>query len=93
MVDFDGIAYRLSTPDPNNRDVVRLSMSMKCYSRDLVKYGAKEVLQREYGSMLKATPEQGYDVTLEFDLRKMVQRENKGITESLECCFVVMTLF
>lgn len=72
LVDFDGVTYRLSTPDANNRNIVRLSMAMKCYALDLVKYGAPELLRREYGSMLLATPETGFDVSLQFDLGQVV---------------------
>ena len=71
LADFDGVTYRLSTPNADNRNVVRLSMSMKCYQPDLVPYGAKEKLGREYGPLLQSQPESGFDVTLEVDLSQV----------------------
>ena len=41
---------------------------MKCYSSELVKYGADKVLRREYGDMLLTVPETGFDVSLEVDV-------------------------
>ena len=65
LADFDGVTYKLSTPEQKN--VLVLSMSMKCYP-ELKGYGAEQVLEREYGAMLLKTPEQGYDVSLRIDL-------------------------
>ncbi|RKO87681.1 actin-related protein 2/3 complex subunit 2 [Blyttiomyces helicus] len=45
-------------------------MSLKCYP-DLKRWGADEVMRREYGSMLAAVPEQGHDVTVDVDLERL----------------------
>jgi actin related protein 2/3 complex subunit 2 len=65
FADFDGVTYKLSTPE--SKTVLLLSMSMKCFP-ELQAFGAMDVLAREYGSLLQNTPEQGYDVTLRLDL-------------------------
>lgn len=65
--DFDGVTYRLSTPNADNKHELRLSMSMKCYGNALVSYGAQAYMQREYGPWLASTAEPGYDVTLDLD--------------------------
>lgn len=65
FADFDGVTYKLSTPE--SKTVLLLSMSMKCFP-ELQTFGATDVLAREYGSLLQGTPEPGYDVTLRIDL-------------------------
>ncbi|KAI9033171.1 actin-related protein ARPC2 [Hyaloraphidium curvatum] len=68
IADFDGVSYRLTTPE--SKTVLVLSMKMPCW-RDLEAYGAREVMSREYGDMLLSTPEQGYDVSLRVDVEKL----------------------
>ena len=65
FVDFDGVRFHLSTPE--RKTTLLLSMSIKCWD-ELVQYGVNSVLQREYGSRLKAQPEPEYNVSLEVDL-------------------------
>ncbi|KAJ3209268.1 hypothetical protein HDU82_001095 [Entophlyctis luteolus] len=62
--DFDGVSYSLETKD--SKSVVYFSMNMRCYS-ELRAYGADAVLRREYGNLLQASPEPGFDVTLRID--------------------------
>ena len=62
--DFDGVTFHLSTP--NSKSQILISLSVKCY-RELVQYGAQEVLQREYGPLI-VDPEPGYDFSLLVDL-------------------------
>ena len=45
-------------------------MNIRCWD-DLVKYGANEILRREYGHQLKDEIEADYDVSLEIDLEQM----------------------
>ena len=45
-------------------------MNIRCWD-DLVKYGANEILRREYGHHLKDEIESDYDVSLEIDLEQM----------------------
>ncbi|KAI9495414.1 Arp2/3 complex, 34 kd subunit p34-Arc-domain-containing protein [Zychaea mexicana] len=65
IVDFDGVTYYISTPE--TKSVLHISLQWACF-QELVKYGATDILQREYGSYLAPQPEQGYDLTLVIDL-------------------------
>lgn len=65
--DFDGVTYHISTPESKTKILV--SMSVKCFT-DLLKYGAGEVLQREYGTYI-VEPEQGYDFSIQLDLENL----------------------
>ncbi|KAG9126029.1 hypothetical protein FRC07_005178 [Ceratobasidium sp. 392] len=64
FVDYDGVRFRVSTPEKKTGLLV--SMSIRCWE-ELVQYGANDVLQREYGSYI-TQPEQGYNFSLAFDL-------------------------
>ena len=72
--DFDGVTFHVSTPEAKTKILV--SISVKCFS-DLVKYGANEVLEREYGSYV-VRPESGYDFSIMIDLENLppAQGEN-----------------
>ncbi|KAI8364655.1 Arp2/3 complex, 34 kd subunit p34-Arc-domain-containing protein [Radiomyces spectabilis] len=72
VVDFDGVTYYVTTPE--TKTVLHISLQWACF-KELVGYGAQEVLQREYGEYLASSPEQGYDVTLVIDLEKVPQDE------------------
>ncbi|KLO20731.1 actin-related protein ARPC2 [Schizopora paradoxa] len=67
FVDFDGVRFHLSTPD--SKTTLLLSMHIRCWN-ELVQYGALDVLKREYGSLLAATAEPDYNVSLEIDLNQ-----------------------
>lgn len=79
FVDFDGVAYHLSSPEKGNRSVTVLSMSMRqqCW-KELVSYGALDILAREYGEYLQSQVEGNtlrsdgtsfsWDVSLKFDV-------------------------
>jgi hypothetical protein len=45
-------------------------MHIRCWD-ELVKYGAVDVLKREYGSLLATQPEPEYNVSLEIDLEQI----------------------
>jgi len=70
ITDFDNVQFHLSNPaGPDDKPIkttIHLSMLIKCYS-DLLQYGARDVLQREYGDMIIA-PEPGYDFTIQINL-------------------------
>ena len=68
FVDFDGVRFRLSTPD--RKTALVLSMNIRCWD-ELVRYGVHDILKREYGSLLKAEPENDYNVSLEIDLKQL----------------------
>ncbi|KAK2025257.1 Arp2/3 complex [Colletotrichum zoysiae] len=65
--DFDGVIYHISTPETKNK--IQLSIQIRCY-KDLVKYGAEQVLQREYGQYV-VPPEPGYDFSVLIDLENL----------------------
>lgn len=65
--DFDGVTFHISTPQSKTQILV--SLQVKCY-RELVAYGAEEVLQREYGSYI-TQPEAGYDFSILIDLENL----------------------
>lgn len=73
ITDFDNVTFHLSNPlGPEDRPiktVIHLSMAIKCY-KDLLKYGAKDILEREYKGMIIDT-EQGYDFTIEINLEQL----------------------
>jgi len=65
--DFDGVTFHISTPETKTKIVV--SLQIRCY-QDLVRYGAQDVLNREYGPYVVA-PEPGYDFSVEVDLENL----------------------
>lgn len=67
MSDFDGVLYHISTPETKTQ--ILISVQIRCF-KDLVKYGAEQVLQREYGSYITAT-EAGYDFSVLIDLESL----------------------
>lgn len=65
--DFDGVVFHISTPETKTQIV--LSIQIRCFN-DLVKYGAADVLQREYADYV-VTPEPGYDFSVMIDLENL----------------------
>lgn len=74
FVDFDDVRFHLSTPERKTQLV--LSMSIRCWD-ELAQYGVHSILQREYGSMVKAQPEPEYNVSLELDLEQFPAEPGK----------------
>ena len=72
--DFDGVTFHISTPETKTQ--ILLSIQIRCF-RDLVQYGAEQVLQREYGSYVTAT-EPGYDFSVMVDLESLPESKGKG---------------
>jgi actin related protein 2/3 complex subunit 2 len=64
IADFDAVTFHLFT-DANQKNLLNISLSIKCYS-ELQKYGADEILKKQYGSNLIST-EQGYNATVQVD--------------------------
>jgi actin related protein 2/3 complex, subunit 2 len=62
--DFDGVIFHISTPEAKTK--ILISIQIRCYN-DLVRYGAEDVLRREYGSFA-VPPEPGYDFSIVVDL-------------------------
>ena len=65
--DFDNVSFHVSTPEKKSK--ILISISVKCY-KELLQYGAQEVLEREYGSYI-VSPEAGYDFSMQIDLENL----------------------
>lgn len=65
--DFDGVTFHISTPETKTK--ILISINVKCF-KELVHYGAEEVLQRTYGPYIVA-PESGYDFSVQVDLEEL----------------------
>ncbi len=73
--DFDGVTFHLSTPESKSK--ILISIAVKCYS-ELLKYGAQEVLEREYGPYI-VSPEIGYDFSVLIDLENLPDDPGRAI--------------
>ncbi|KAF5023864.1 hypothetical protein F66182_4068 [Fusarium sp. NRRL 66182] len=71
--DFDGVTFHISTPETKTQ--ILLSIQIRCFP-DLVKYGAEEVLQREYGDYV-APVEPGYDFSVLVDLENLPESKEE----------------
>lgn len=69
--DFDGVMFHLSTPEVKTK--ILISINVKCF-KELVQYGAQQVLEREYGPYIVA-PEPGYDFSVVIDLEDLPDDE------------------
>ena len=58
-------------------------MHIRCWD-ELVKYGAMDVLQREYGALLASHPEQEYNISLEIDLEQIPTDPGEGFVATLK---------
>ncbi len=65
--DFDGVTFHISTPETKTK--IMVSIQIRCF-QDLLRYGAEEVLNREYGSYV-VPPEPGYDFSILVDLENL----------------------
>ncbi|KAK3395649.1 Arp2/3 complex, 34 kd subunit p34-Arc-domain-containing protein [Sordaria brevicollis] len=65
--DFDGVVFHISTPETKTKILV--SLQIRCF-KDLVRYGAEQVLNREYGDLV-VPPEAGYDFSIQVDLENL----------------------
>ena len=64
-MDFDGVRFHLTSGDA--KTILLLSMHIRCWN-ELVRYGAMDVLNREYGGLISPSTEPDYNVTLQVDL-------------------------
>lgn len=71
--DFDNVTFHISTP--NTKTQILVSISVKCYP-ELLKYGAQEILEREYGQYI-VEPEQGYNFSVQVDLEKLPESQEE----------------
>jgi actin related protein 2/3 complex subunit 2 len=82
--DFDGVLFHISTPETKTKILV--SLQIRCY-QDLVKYGAVQVLQREYGEYV-VPPETGFDFSIMLDLENLP--EEKEARDALAMKFALL---
>lgn len=68
FVDYDGVRFHLSTPE--RKTLLLLSMSIRCWD-ELLKYGANDILKREYGTLMRPQAESEYNASLEIDLEQI----------------------
>ena len=76
--DFDGVTFHISTPETKTQ--ILLSIHIRCF-KDLVQYGAEQVLRREFGDYVTST-EPGYDFSVLIDLENLP--EGKGKYEAVQ---------
>lgn len=79
IADFDGVLYYISNPN-GDKTKIRVSISLKFY-KELQEHGADELLKREYGPLLTTT-EDGYDVSLLFDLENLPENTDEIIRKA-----------
>ena len=72
--DFDGVTFHISTPESKTK--ILISLQVKCFN-ELVRYGAQEVLEREYGPYVVA-PENGYNFSVQVDLESMPEEKGRN---------------
>jgi len=70
FADFDGVQFHVSAT-PEAKHLVRISIQFRGAQQVLKEFGGAELLKRYYGPLLQATPEAGYDVTLQVDLNTL----------------------
>lgn len=80
VADFDGVLYHISNIN-GEKAKIRVSISLKFY-KDLQIHGADDLLIREYGSLLMTPPEEGYNVTLLFDLKNLPENADELISKA-----------
>ena len=73
MSDFDNVTFHISTP--TSKTQILVSLAIKCYP-ELVKYGAQQVLEREYGAYI-VEPESGYDFSVQIDLDHLPESQEE----------------
>ena len=61
------MTFHLSTPETKSK--ILISIAVKCF-KELLQYGAQDVLEREYGPYITA-PEAGYDFSVVIDLQQL----------------------
>jgi actin related protein 2/3 complex subunit 2 len=84
LSDFDGVLFHISTPEAKTK--ILLSIQIRCW-KDLVKYGAEQVLQREYDQYV-VPPESGFDFSVLLDLESLP--EDKDARDALALKFALL---
>jgi len=76
VADFDGCIYHVSNPNGDKTKLL-VSISLKFYPQ-LQKYGADELLKKEYADLI-TTPEAGYNISLLIDLENLPEKKDELI--------------
>ena len=82
FVDFDGVRFHLSTLE--RKTALLLSMHIRCWD-ELVRYGALDIIRREYGSLVQAQPESDYNISLLIDLETAPPEGGGCLCQGLNC--------
>jgi actin related protein 2/3 complex, subunit 2 len=69
------VTFHISTPEAKTKILV--SINIRCY-KELVAYGAEQVLQREYGQYVVPS-EPGYDFSVLVDLENLPSEKGMAI--------------
>jgi actin related protein 2/3 complex subunit 2 len=69
------VLFHISTPEAKTKILV--SIQIRCF-KDLARYGAEEVLRREYGSYV-VPPEPGFDFSVLVDLETLPAEKGKHL--------------
>lgn len=77
VADFDGVLYHISNLN-GDKSKLRISISLKFF-KELQSHGADSLLKREYGSFLSVSPEEGYSVSLIYELKDIKAEERESI--------------
>jgi len=67
LADFDGVKMHISNRNPDQKNLVTLSVSWRAIS-SLMKNGGAEDMKAIYGNLIQSSPESGYDFSLQFDI-------------------------
>lgn len=86
--DFDGVTFHISTPDSKSK--ILISIQVCCFN-ELVKYGALQVLEKEYGPLV-VTPETGYNFSVQVDLENLSENKGKFLEETISIANLAPTL-
>lgn len=73
FADFDGVLYHLSNPNGDCSKLM-LSILLKFY-KELQQHGADELLKREYGEFLSPNAEDGFNISLIYDVSSLPEPE------------------
>ncbi|XP_065319798.1 actin-related protein 2/3 complex subunit 2-B-like isoform X2 [Gordionus sp. m RMFG-2023] len=82
LADFDGVLYHISNPE-NDKTKLIISISLK-YFKELLKYGADTFLKKEYQGYCMSEPENGYDFSICYDLKTLVEESRGDVSEKEE---------
>jgi actin related protein 2/3 complex subunit 2 len=78
LADFDGVKMHISNVNPDQKNLVTVSIAWRCI-QTLLKNGGQEDLKAIYGNLLQSSPEKGYDVSLQFDIDNIPGDKQKFI--------------